>query len=311
MARKRTAQTITIKQLLDYFSTEEKCIAWLEQARWQGKPTCPHCKGQDHISPAQSKRFTYWHKNCRKHFTVKTGTVMHSSKTTTQNWIVALYYVLTARKGISAMQLSKELGVQYRTAWYMLHRIREACTSGEFKLRNVVEVDETYIGGKEKNKHASQKPKKLRGTTGKQAVLGIRERGGKTKAKPVSSTDRLTLWNEIERNIEKGSTLYTDDHGAYRGLELAQYNHKAVNHSAKQYVDGMAHTNGIESVWAVLKRSIHGTWHHVSVKHLQRYINEASFRLNEGNCQVDTVDRMQAVAHGMIGKRIPYRDLVS
>lgn len=305
------AVTISVTQLFKYFSTEEKCVEWLEQARWNGSPTCPHCQGQDSITPAYSKRFTYWHKDCRKHFTVKTGTVMHSSKTPTQNWIVALYYVLTARKGVSAMQLSKELGVQYRTAWYMLHRLREACANGQFTLTNVVEVDETYIGGKEKNKHQSQKPKKLRGTTGKQAVFGMRERGGKTKAKPVSSTDRETLWQEIQQSIQLGATLYTDDHGAYRGLGLARYNHKVVNHSAKQYVDGLAHTNGIESVWSLLKRSIHGTWHHVSVKHLQRYINEASFRLNEGNCQVDTVDRMQALAAGMKGKRIPYQELVS
>ena len=311
MARKRKATTISITQLLKYFSTEEKCIEWLEQVRWNGKPTCPHCQGQEAISPAQSKRFTYWHKNCRKHFTVKTGTVMHSSKTSTQNWIVALYYVLTARKGVSAIQLSKELGVQYRTAWYILHRIREACADGQFRLMNVVEIDETYIGGKEKNKHQSQKPQKLKGTTGKQAVLGIRERGGKTKAKPVSSTDRITLWNEIQNSIEPGSTLYTDDHGAYRGLDSAHYDHHVVNHSAKQYVDGLAHTNGIESVWAVLKRSIHGTWHHVSVKHLQRYINEAAFRLNEGNCEVDTVDRMRSLVNGMKGKRIPYQELVS
>ncbi len=311
MARKRIAATISVTQLFKYFSTEEKCIEWLERARWNGKPTCPHCQGQDYISPAQSKRFTYWHRTCRKQFTVKTGTVMHSSKTPTQNWIVALYYVLTARKGISAMQLSKELAVQYRTAWYMLHRIREACANGEFKLANVVEVDETYIGGKEKNKHQSQKPKKLRGTTGKQAVLGMRERGGKTKAKPVMSTDRNTLWNEIQDSVAPGTTLYTDDHGAYRGLGMVAYDHKVVNHSAKQYVDGLAHTNGIESVWSLLKRSIHGTWHQVSVKHLQRYINEASFRLNEGNCEVDTVDRMRSLAFGMKGKRIPYRELVS
>ncbi len=311
MSRKRVARTVNLKQLLTHFSTEDRCIEWLEQARWNGQPVCVHCGGTENITPYPSKRFTYWHKNCRKEFTVKTGSVMHSSKTSTQNWIIAIYAVLTGRKGVSAMQLSKELGVQYRTAWYLLHRIREAFASGEFKLENVVEVDETYIGGKEKNKHQSQKPKKLRGTAGKQAVLGMRQRGGKTKAKPVAGTDRGTLWNEIDRNIEKGSTLYTDDHGAYRGLGLSDYEHKVVNHSAKQYVDGLAHTNGIESVWSVLKRSIHGTWHHVSVKHLQRYINEASFRLNEGNCEVDTVERMRSLANGMKGKRIPYRELIA
>ena len=309
MARKRMAATISVTQLLKYFSTEEKCIGWLEQARWNGKPTCPHCQGQDHISPAQSKRFTYWHKNCRKHFTVKTGTVMHSSKTTTQNWIVALYYVLTARKGVSAMQLSKELGVQYRTAWYMLHRIREACAGGQFKLSRVVEVDETHIGGKAKNKHASKKTEHQgTGMVGKQAVLGIRERQGRTKMLPIAETTQQTLHGTIQAHVEPNTLVYTDDHGGYRGLP---YPHETVRHSAKEYVNGLAHTNGIESVWSVLKRSIHGTWHHVSVKHLQRYINEASFRLNDGNCEVDTVDRMKALAVEMTDRRIPYGELVS
>ena len=309
MARKKIAATISVTQLLKHFSTEEKCIAWLEQARWNGKPICPHCQGQDSISPAQSKRFTYWHKNCRKHFTVKTGTVMHSSKTTTQNWIVALYYVLTARKGISALQLSKELGVQYRTAWYMLHRIREACAGGQFKLSRVVEVDETYIGGKAKNKHASKKPERQgTGMVGKQAVLGIRERQGRTKMFPIAETTQPVLQGAIQAHVEPNTLVYTDDHGGYRGLP---YPHETVRHSAKEYVNGLAHTNGIESVWSVLKRSIHGTWHHVSVKHLQRYINEAAFRLNEGNCEVDTVDRMRSLVNGMKGKRIPYQELVS
>ena len=309
MARKRIAATISITQLLKYFSTEEKCIEWLERARWNGKPICPHCQGQDSISPAQSKRFTYWHKNCRKHFTVKTGTVMHSSKTTTQNWIVALYYVLTARKGISAIQLSKELGVQYRTAWFMLHRIREACAGGQFKLSRVVEVDETYIGGKAKNKHASKKPERHgTGMVGKQAVLGMRERQGRTKLLPIVETTQSVLQGAIQAHVEPNTLVYTDDHRGYRGLP---YPHETVRHSAKEYVNGLAHTNGIESVWSVLKRSIHGTWHHVSVKHLQRYINEAAFRLNEGNCEVDTVDRMRSLVKGMKGKRIPYQELVS
>ncbi len=309
MARKRIAATISITQLLKYFSTEEKCIEWLEQTRWNGKPICPHCQGQDSISPAQSKRFTYWHRQCRKYFTVKTGTVMHSSKTTTQNWIVALYYVLTARKGISALQLSKELKVQYRTAWYMLHRIREACAGGQFKLSRVVEVDETYIGGKAKNKHASKKLERHgTGMVGKQAVLGIRERQGRTKLLPIVETTQSVLRGAIQAHVEPNTLVYTDDHGGYRGLP---YPHETVRHSAKEYVNGLAHTNGIESVWSVLKRSIHGTWHHVSVKHLQRYINEAAFRLNEGNCEVDTVDRMRSLVNGMKGKRIPYQELVS
>ena len=311
MARKKIAATISVTQLLKYFSTEEVCIAWLEQARWQGKPTCPHCQGQDHISLSDSKRFTYWHRTCRKQFTVKTKTVMHSSKTPTQNWIVALYYVLTARKGVSAMQLSKELGVQYRTAWYMLHRIREACASGEFTLSNIVEVDETYIGGKAKNKHQDKKPKKMVGTEGKQAVFGMRQRGGKTFAKPVSGTDRQTLIPEIERTVEAGSVVCTDDHGAYRDLDPTKYYHDSVRHSVGEYVKGFVHTNGMESVWAVLKRSLVGTYHRVSFKHLHRYVNEATFRLNDGNCEVDTIDRMQALALGMKGKRIPYRELVS
>ena len=310
MSRKRIARTVNLKQLLTHFSTEERCIEWLEQARWNGEPVCAHCGGTENITPYPSKRFTYWHKNCRKEFTVKTGSVMHSSKTSTQNWIIAIYAVLTGRKGVSAMQLSKELGVQYRTAWYLLHRIREACSSGEFKLENIVEADETYIGGKAKNKHQDKKPKNLRGTGGKQAVFGMRQRGGKTIAKPVPSTDRTVLIPEIERTVEPGSVLCTDDHGAYRNLDPAKYFHDSVKHSAGEYVKGFVHTNGMESVWAILKRALTGTYHHVSFKHLHRYVNEATFRLNDGNCEVDTVDRMQALAAGMKGKRVPYRELV-
>ncbi len=311
MARKRIAQTLTITQLLKSFSDEGTCIRWLEQARWNGTLVCPHCHGRDSISPAQSKPFTYWHRGCRKHFTVKTGTVMHGSKTPTQNWIVTLYYVLTARKGVSALQLSKELGVQYRTAWYLLHRVREACASGEFTLSNIVEVDETYIGGKAKNKHQDKKPKNLRGTEGKQAVFGMRQRGGKTMAQPVPGTDRQTLVPMIARAVDPGSVLCTDDHGAYRDFDPATYYHDSVRHSAGEYVKGFVHTNGMESVWSVLKRSLYGTYHHVSGKHLHRYVNEATFRLNDGNCEVDTLDRMRAVVTGMPGKRIPYRELVS
>ena len=131
------------------FSTEHKAVKWLESVRWQGKPVCPHCGACENISAAKSKKFTYWCKHCRKHFTVKTGTVMHGSNIPTQKWVVAIYYVLTARKGISSLQLSKELDITQKSSWFMLQRIREACKQGSFKLAKVVEVDETYIGGKE------------------------------------------------------------------------------------------------------------------------------------------------------------------
>ena len=142
-------------------------------------------------------------------------------------------------------------------------------------------------------------------------MIGMRQRGGKTKAKPISSTDRETLWNEIEQNIEKGSTLYTDDHGVYRGLELAQYDHQAVNHSAKQYVDDMAHTNGIESVWAVLRRGYYRTYHNWSLKHTHRYVNEFTFRLNDGDVRRDTVDRIASLSQALCGKRLRYQELVA
>ena len=312
MSKKRIAKTVTLKDLLAYFSTEEKCITWLEQAQWQGKPVCPHCQGTDHIAPYSSKRFTYWHKDCRKAFTVKTGSVMHSSKTPTVNWILTIYSVLTARKGVSAMQLSKELGVQYKTAWYLLQRVREACKSGQFRLSNIVEVDETFIGGKERNKRLSKRTKTTEQVyQQKQVVMGMRERGGKALALPVEGRDRLTLWTAIQQHVEPGSTLYTDELSSYKGIERKRFTHHSVNHADAEYARGLIHTNGIESVWSVFKRSIHGTWHHVSFKHLPRYIDEATFRLNDGSCEVDTLDRMRAVVTGMPGKRIPYKDLVA
>ena len=311
--KKRIAETISVPQLYKRFPDDTACRAWFEQVRWSGQPVCPHCGGIEDIkAPAPSKPTSYWHKACRKSFTVTTGTCLHSTKKPLQDWIYTFYAVLTGRKGVSAMQLSKELGVQYRTAWHMLHRVREACKGEDFKLANVVEVDEIYVGGKERNKHKSKKRKAGRGPVGKTPIIGARERGGKVAAEPVSATDARTLINFVEAHTEQGATVYTDDAAAYTALPtiLNQYQHESVKHSVGEYVRGEIHTNGIESVWSIFKRSVTGTWHHVSNKHLGRYVNEAAFRLNEGNCEMDTLDRMESLANGIGGKKLSYKDLV-
>jgi len=303
--------TLSIVELLAWFADEGKAVAWLERAVWGARPVCPHCGGVENIRPfGASKRFAYWHADCRSAFTVKTGGAMHASKVSCRKWAVAMYYVLTARKGVSSLQLSKELGVTQKTAWFMLARLREGCRRGEYKLAGEVEVDEAYFGGKEGNKHARRRAHAGHGVVGKAAVVGMRERGGPVIAAAVSDTTRPTMEREIGRAVAAGAVVYTDEHRSYRGLR-AMYRHRTVKHSAGQFVDGGAHTNGIESVWAVLKRAIYGTYHHVSAKHLPRYVNEAAFRLNEGNVRVDTAERMVALARGMMGRRLTYAALTA
>ena len=193
----------------------------------------------------------------------------------------------------------------------MLHRVREACgRGGAFKLSGVVEVDETDIGGKEKNKLADRKFNVGRGTAGGIPVVGLLERGGQFKAMPVGSTDKATLRSLITENIEAGSTIYTEEHDGNAGLEGFEFKHESVKHSVKEYVKGMCHINGVESVWGLWKRFIHGTWTPFSPKHLRRNVNEASFRLNQGKCNVDIIDRIRALTLRLVmDGRLPLNTL--
>ena len=306
--KKHVAKTISITQLLRRFPDDDACIKWFEKVRWNGKPCCPHCGETKKISDPPSKPNTYWCGKCRKNFTVTTKTILHATKTPLQNWMVAIYSVMTARKGVSAMQLSKELGVQYRTAWYMLHRIREACDSGDLQLSEVVELDESYIGGKESNKHADKKLNAGRGTVGKIPVMGAKQRNGAVIAKPVQNADGKTAIEFAKSAIKPGTTVYTDESRIYHHLP---FEHDSVNHSHREWVRENVHTNSIESFWALFKRQLHGTWHHVSPKHLHRYANEATMRLNIGNVEIDTIDRMEAFAKQIHGRRISYRELIN
>jgi len=303
--------TISTFQLFEMFPDAESARLFLESRIWSDGVTCPSCKAKENIT---TRKGGFYRCNpCQLDFTIRTGTIFERSHIPLHKWLYAMYLLVTARKGISSLQLAKEIGVTQKSAWFMLHRLREACGGPKLtKLKGIVELDECFIGGKEGNKHEHKKLKAGRGSVGKIAVLGMRERGtGRTLAAPMPERSLQEATQRIHDNIELGTQLYTDEHLIFTGLDGLFYKHDAVNHSAGEYAAGPAHTNSIESVWAVLKRGYYGVYHSMSGKHLRRYVDEFTFRLNEGNVKRHSLERLDSMIEAVSGKRLTYAGLTA
>lgn len=302
---KSNRQGISILELSEMIPDEATAEKWFEVALWGDDRPCPHCGSLNTRACKNRKPMPYRCRDCREHFSVRTGTVMHRSRIPLKKWVWAIYLWSTSLKGISSMKLHRDLKISQPAAWFMIHRLRECFADLQVEFEGPVEVDETWMGGKRRNMHVSQRNALTgRGTTGKTAVAGIKDRKtNQIDAQVIDAPTGEALQSFVMNRVVEGAKIYTDDATAYRSLP----NHESVNHSVGEYIKGEAGTNGIESFWAVLKRAQTGTFHKISYKHLQRYVNEFAGRHNLRRCH--TMTQMVTIAAAMVGRRLMYREL--
>ena len=299
----------SLVDLMMAFPNELAAIDHFRAIRWRDGAFCPHCNSGKVYHFADNK--THKCGDCRKRFSIKVGTIFEDSKIPLVKWFMAIWMLTSHRKGIASTQLARDISVTQKTAWFMLHRLRCAAQTKSFNkpLSGTVEADETHVGGKEKNKHESKKLHAGRGAVGKTPVLGVKQRDGEVRLEKAEDLTGITAKGMVRKNVETGTIVITDEARAYRGLD-GEFSHFTVNHSAKEYVrDYFFHTNSIESAWALLKRQIIGIHHFVSLKHLQRYLDEMMFRQNRRD--VDEGFRVNQLLAATNSKRLRYKELIA
>jgi len=280
---------MTLPEITEMFSTDEKCRELLERLRWPNGSECPRCRTQKVVRLVSSDKLLYC-AECDYQFTVTSGTIFHDSHLALSKWFMVTLLLCEARKGISANQIKRTVGMSYKTAWYLCHRIRAAMKEAELPmLDGTVEMDETYVGGKQRN------PGRGMATTNKEVVIGIRQRNGELRFFHAEDAKSGTLAKYISDNISTDvNVIITDSLQAYKHA-VGEAKHETVNHTAREYVRGDIHTNTVENAFSLLKRGIMGTWHKISAKHLPAYLDEMTFRFNRrknANLFLDTLRHM-------------------